>query len=701
MKIYNKNKYIYLVIMLLFIVGILYFVLNNSFGYFSNIGVARSIISNMSTFFYDRGSYIQYDSTYMDRNKSIKRDVGYYYPEEATSDNVIYMDNVSFVANVFYAGLNYDISNTFGDLTMEGLNSYGNSIYSKAVLEDDSRVNSTFDDDEGNSYVIDFYDDYITTTSASIGIVDKHILVMYVNNNYIGSDIDKNNIYTKLVETLEIGDIIVYKDYVLLYVGIDTFIYCSGESYDYDNKKDIIEDRAIKYGSIEELNDISNDKYLFSGDNFYVFRIGNNYGTWSIPKYIYSINSYFNDTIDYGSVPKIKIEKYGDVNGYSDVYKEKEIVYTIRITNNTNDTLIVPSVSDTISNNVSYVSNNFSDESYSNGSLLFENINIEGNSYKDISYVVRVMDEEGIVTSVNTKIGDYTINSISYNIGNLMNKDKIINSYSDYLDIVSLYNDLYGIELDFTDVWSNIIDDDGIYKDGYSLMVKGLYGGTSISTSTDLVSDRCRYINSDNLITGDVIIYNDGFSDNYLLYIDNNGDRYLVSYDDGVNVIREVDSLIESLLGMDKFMVIRSSYLYVGKEVDFGNLDVDYQDYLFKFRESFTYQDVINEISGYESILVKDKNDNELSSDTMIRTGDMVIINDEDIYYISLLGDVNGDGEIDTADVLRLHRYILKKTSISDKWYLASSYINDDTEIDTADVLKLHRYVLGKIDSLG
>lgn len=701
MKIYGKYKYIYLVIILLFIGGVIYYVLDSSFGYFSNISSVRTIISNVSTFFYDRGSYIQYDASYMDKNGTVKRNNGYYYPEDATLDNTIYMDNISFIANVFYAGLNYDIKNTFEDLTMDGIKNYGNGIYSKAVLEDDTRVNSTFIDSEDNSYVIDFYDNTVTKTTASMGNSDKHILTMYVNNDYIDKDIDRNNIYNKLLDTLYVGDIIVYKDYVLLYVGTDTFIYCSGEDYDYDNSKDYVEDRAIKYGSMEELNDSFSDKYLFSGDSFYVFRIGNNYGTWTIPKYINSISSYFNNSIIVDTVPKIRIEKYGNVSRSNDVYEGEDITYTIRITNNTNEGIVIPSISDVIGSNVVYVSNNYSEESYVNNQLLFENIEIDGNSYRDISYMVRVLDSEGVVISDSTKIGEYTINNISYTIGNLMNRNKIIDSYASYLDISSLYGDLYGTELDFMDIWSNIVDENGMYKDGYSLLVKGLYGGTYISTNSDLIVDRCRYVEENNLVTGDIVIYNDGYVDNYLLYVDTDYNSFFVNYGDNVSINMDVDRVLESLLGMNRFMIIRPSYMYEDRKIDFGNLDVDYQYNLLKFKDSITYQDVINEISGYEIILIKDIDDNLLSTDVMIRSGDMIIINNTDIYYISLLGDITGDGYVDTSDVLKLHRYILGKASISDRWYIESCYINSDDEIDTADVLKLHRYVLGKIESLG
>jgi hypothetical protein len=658
--------------------------------------------------FYDRGNYIQYDDSYMDYGNSIKRSSGYYYPEDANLNNIVYMDSVSFIANVFYVALNYDISDTFGEVSLEGIKKYGNDIYGKAVLEEDSRVNSSFTNDDESKYVIDYYDDYITTTTGSFGgNVDNHILTMYVNNKFIDSDVERDNIYKKLLGTLLVGDIIVYKEYVLLYVGDNTFIYCSGESYDYDNGVDYGEDLAIRYGSMDELNDISSYKYLFSGDSFYVFRIGNNYGTWKLPNYVNDvninnannvINRYFNNTVSLGSTTKIRIDKYGSVSNGNDVYEGDLITYTIRITNNTSEEIVIPYISDEIASNVSYVSNNYSDDSYSNDKLMFQDIVIEGNSYRDISYVVRVLDSEGSVDNDKTMLGYYKLNSISYNIGKKMSKSKIISKYKYYSSIESLYKSLYNIEIKLDDVFGNIIEDNQ-YKEGYSLLVKGLYGGVDITTSSDLIMERCRYIDKGSLVIGDVIIYNDNGKNNYLLYIDDGSDKFFISYDDGVTIDKEVDRVLESLLGMDKFMVIRPSYAYDDLGVSFGELDVDYEKMIIRLKNGLEYGSLKEDISKYNEIIIKDKKDKVLGDEDITKSGDRLEI-DGSSYYISLLGDVNGDGYIDTADVLKLQRYILGKTSISERWYLEASYINGDREIDTADVLKLHRFVLGKIKSL-
>ena len=56
-------------------------------------------------------------------------------------------------------------------------------------------------------------------------------------------------------------------------------------------------------------------------------------------------------------------------------------------------------------------------------------------------------------------------------------------------------------------------------------------------------------------------------------------------------------------------------------------------------------------------------------------------------------GDVNGNGEVDNADVILLRRYVAKWKNIDIQKDAAD--VNKDSEIDNADVILLRRYVAG------
>ena len=673
----RKNNYGYYgYIMVLFIILLVgtYKIINNSYGYFSNIRDVRSIITNVSSFYYDRGSYIQFDNSYLDKNKTIKRSNGYVYPEMANKNNTIYMDQVSFIGNIFYMGLNYDIKDIFGDLEIGSLKKYGQDIYSKKVLLEDERVNYKINDS-----VIDYYDNYVTVTSASMGEDDYHILTMYGDKDRYINDDDRENIYNKLKDTLYEGDIIVYKEYVLMYVGNDSFIYCTGDSYDYDNKKDYLEEVAIRYGDISELDDKDSEKYLFDSDNFYVFRIGNRYGTWkNIPEYMRStselgLRRYFNSSITKGSVPKIKIDKYGDRDTRRDVYENENITYTIDITNNSIEDITIPLITEKINSSVIYVSNSYSDDSYNNGELTFRNIIIPKKEKISISYVVKVNKGEYVYDNT-TKIGNYLLNNVDYRIGQRINSLAIINNYNKYNSVRDLYDKEYGIDLD----------------DLQKYRVNYLEGGRD----NDSNEERIRYIDKNMFLGGD-ILYDD---DRESVYIEDNGNSFFYDYRKK-EIITDVSKYLEELLGSNNFYVVRPRYGLNGKKIDFGELEVLLNDKLIIVKDSASYEDIIKKISNYQDISIVNRSNEKVAMKELVKTGERIEI-DGDSYYIVLSGDINGDGKRDTADVLKLHRYILGRAKIEEKYFLEAGYINSDRIIDTADVLKLHRYVLGRINSL-
>lgn len=62
-------------------------------------------------------------------------------------------------------------------------------------------------------------------------------------------------------------------------------------------------------------------------------------------------------------------------------------------------------------------------------------------------------------------------------------------------------------------------------------------------------------------------------------------------------------------------------------------------------------------------------------------------------------GDINGDGEIDTSDAVRLVRYLVDLVELSDSEKRAAD-VNGDGDITSADSIKLVRYLVGLVESL-
>ena len=67
-------------------------------------------------------------------------------------------------------------------------------------------------------------------------------------------------------------------------------------------------------------------------------------------------------------------------------------------------------------------------------------------------------------------------------------------------------------------------------------------------------------------------------------------------------------------------------------------------------------------------------------------------------YQPYTLGDVNGDGEIDSLDALDILQHAVGKTPLTGTKLLAAD-VNGDKEIDSLDALAILQYAVGRISS--
>lgn len=91
-----------------------------------------------------------------------------------------------------------------------------------------------------------------------------------------------------------------------------------------------------------------------------------------------------------------------------------------------------------------------------------------------------------------------------------------------------------------------------------------------------------------------------------------------------------------------------------------------------------------------DSVIAKNQNGEVLSADAKLATG--TVVNDK--YTVVMLGDVNGDGEVDTGDTFLLKLVVLGLKQLDAECFKKASDINNDSSIDTGDTFLLKKQVL-------
>lgn len=98
----------------------------------------------------------------------------------------------------------------------------------------------------------------------------------------------------------------------------------------------------------------------------------------------------------------------------------------------------------------------------------------------------------------------------------------------------------------------------------------------------------------------------------------------------------------------------------------------------------------LKELLGAE-IVVKNSNGEVVSDESNLATG--YVVNDK--YTISVLGDVSGDGVVNSADLLSIQKNLLKVKEIDIQCRKKAADVNQDGVINSADLLKIQKQLLG------
>lgn len=120
-------------------------------------------------------------------------------------------------------------------------------------------------------------------------------------------------------------------------------------------------------------------------------------------------------------------------------------------------------------------------------------------------------------------------------------------------------------------------------------------------------------------------------------------------------------------------------------------------EYLRGYDLGTTVENIKNKVGNSANVVIKDSNGYEKNGNDTIGTGYTIEIsngNGRMTYTYVMYGDLNGDGEINSADLLKMRQYLLGQVSLNGAFKI-SAYLNGDEEINSADLLRIRQHLLG------
>lgn len=120
-------------------------------------------------------------------------------------------------------------------------------------------------------------------------------------------------------------------------------------------------------------------------------------------------------------------------------------------------------------------------------------------------------------------------------------------------------------------------------------------------------------------------------------------------------------------------------------------------DYLRGYNLGTTIKEIKDKVGNEAAVIIKDSNGNVKNDGDFIGTGYTIEISNSagsNTYTYVMYGDLSGDGEINSADLLKMRQYLLGQVNLSGA-FKTSAYISGDNEINSADLLRLRQHLLG------
>lgn len=526
----------------------------------------EEIVKEVAYAYFRQGGQIHYDQTLNRRHITAS-------PEDATLQRNLYLDCTSFVNSCYFEAFGVDV-----------------------LPSNHAEV----------SPVTQNWDTYAKENPENVDVIG------YWENEKYTTKEEKEKICLEVSKMLKVGDVFTYRrvnpktggmnGHTMIYVGNDLFLHCAAsdlKSYlgntpekTYERRFDEEVKGAIFEMPISEVfEENPSSRYLY-------------YETETHKKTSFTLLRPLardlkptEETLNRMQIKGLMMEKTSSVMENSAVYTGDVIVYSIALSNSTNEDIKGVTVSDSVPKGTEFVSGSDGVEPSEN------NISWKGDIPAGktvmVRYSVRVTEKAagGLIISNETLVNGIKLGNIIHTVSGITKKESIelaetavkysetSNKFENTMEFVTvLYKDVLGIDLlggmTATDVLNETTDYENHTKrtdtELSKLVVPNLYGGCDLTTTAKVITDKdmTRLVTEEQLSVGDIIlgdifpagVWKGNFAgDKVYVYA---GNSILLTVEDGVvkkhtiglDVYGEdCDNILITLLAYNRFVVVRPS----------------------------------------------------------------------------------------------------------------------------------------------
>lgn len=119
--------------------------------------------------------------------------------------------------------------------------------------------------------------------------------------------------------------------------------------------------------------------------------------------------------------------------------------------------------------------------------------------------------------------------------------------------------------------------------------------------------------------------------------------------------------------------------------------------YLKGYGYGTTVSSIKATVNGRANVVVTNSNGNVTGDSDKVGTGSKLTISDGTSTYsytVVIKGDITGDGDINSADLLKIRQYLVGTTNLGDS-FKDSADVNKDGQLNSADLLVIRKQLLG------